>query len=292
MKLVVDGLSDRVLGVHMIGADAPEIVQSLAVALTCRRDQARLRPHDGRAPDRGRGVRADARAEPGDQSRRPAAAPAETGRDRSVDRSRQPKGRATGSPRPARLNTGSSRADAGVGIASSHHPQTPMRLSAARLFVDDLRAARTFYGAQLALPLRAASPGDAWLVFDAGGLDLVIEPVRADAAAEERALVGRFSGLSFAADDIAATHRRPLAAGVPFCAEPEAQAWGGVLATLLDPAGNSLRLVQHPRERTEGRASAEQPPRRRRAGRQGRAASSCSVELLQLAGRSRRRRAA
>ncbi len=35
MKLVVDGLSQRVLGVHMIGADAPEIVQSLAVALTC-----------------------------------------------------------------------------------------------------------------------------------------------------------------------------------------------------------------------------------------------------------------
>jgi glutathione reductase (NADPH) len=34
MKLVVDGLSDRVLGVQMIGPDAPEIVQSLAVALT------------------------------------------------------------------------------------------------------------------------------------------------------------------------------------------------------------------------------------------------------------------
>lgn len=35
MKLVVDGLSERVLGIHMIGADAPEIVQSLAVAVTC-----------------------------------------------------------------------------------------------------------------------------------------------------------------------------------------------------------------------------------------------------------------
>ena len=35
MKLVVDGLNERVLGVHVIGADAPEIVQSLAVALTC-----------------------------------------------------------------------------------------------------------------------------------------------------------------------------------------------------------------------------------------------------------------
>ncbi|MET0382431.1 MAG: glutathione-disulfide reductase [Burkholderiaceae bacterium] len=35
MKLVVDGLDQRVLGVHMIGPDAPEIVQCLAVAVTC-----------------------------------------------------------------------------------------------------------------------------------------------------------------------------------------------------------------------------------------------------------------
>ncbi len=34
MKLLVDAASDRVLAVHMMGADAPEIVQSLAVALT------------------------------------------------------------------------------------------------------------------------------------------------------------------------------------------------------------------------------------------------------------------
>lgn len=34
MKLLVDAATDRVLAVHMIGADAPEIVQSLAVALT------------------------------------------------------------------------------------------------------------------------------------------------------------------------------------------------------------------------------------------------------------------
>jgi glutathione reductase (NADPH) len=34
MKLVVDAASDRVLGLHMVGADAPEIVQSLAVAVT------------------------------------------------------------------------------------------------------------------------------------------------------------------------------------------------------------------------------------------------------------------
>ena len=35
MKLLVDADTDRVLAVHMLGVDAPEIVQSLAVALTC-----------------------------------------------------------------------------------------------------------------------------------------------------------------------------------------------------------------------------------------------------------------
>ena len=35
MKVLVDAASDRVLGVHMLGSDAPEIIQSLAVAMTC-----------------------------------------------------------------------------------------------------------------------------------------------------------------------------------------------------------------------------------------------------------------
>ena len=35
MKLVVDRASQRVLGLHMVGADAPEIVQGFAVALKC-----------------------------------------------------------------------------------------------------------------------------------------------------------------------------------------------------------------------------------------------------------------
>jgi glutathione reductase (NADPH) len=35
MKLVVDRATDRVLGCHMVGADAPEITQGLAIALKC-----------------------------------------------------------------------------------------------------------------------------------------------------------------------------------------------------------------------------------------------------------------
>jgi glutathione reductase (NADPH) len=42
MKLVVDANTDRVLGAHMVGPDAPEIMQGFAVALTCGATKAQL----------------------------------------------------------------------------------------------------------------------------------------------------------------------------------------------------------------------------------------------------------
>ena len=35
MKVVVDATTERVLGMHMVGSDASEIIQGFAVALTC-----------------------------------------------------------------------------------------------------------------------------------------------------------------------------------------------------------------------------------------------------------------
>ena len=35
MKLVVDQASQRVLGAHMLGDDAPEMMQGIAVAINC-----------------------------------------------------------------------------------------------------------------------------------------------------------------------------------------------------------------------------------------------------------------
>jgi glutathione reductase (NADPH) len=42
MKLIVDRATDKVLGVHMLGADAPEIVQGFAVALKCGATKAQF----------------------------------------------------------------------------------------------------------------------------------------------------------------------------------------------------------------------------------------------------------
>ena len=40
-----------VLGAHMIGEDAPEIMQGLSIAINCRCDQGRFRPHRRHPPD-------------------------------------------------------------------------------------------------------------------------------------------------------------------------------------------------------------------------------------------------
>ena len=42
MKIVVDAATDRVLGVHMVGADAGEIIQGFAVALNCGATKAQF----------------------------------------------------------------------------------------------------------------------------------------------------------------------------------------------------------------------------------------------------------
>lgn len=42
MKLVVSRETDRVLGCHMVGTDAPEIVQGLAIALKCGATKAQF----------------------------------------------------------------------------------------------------------------------------------------------------------------------------------------------------------------------------------------------------------
>jgi glutathione reductase (NADPH) len=42
MKLVVDRITDRVLGVHMVGPDAGEIIQGMAVALKCGATKAQF----------------------------------------------------------------------------------------------------------------------------------------------------------------------------------------------------------------------------------------------------------
>lgn len=97
-----------------------------------------------------------------------------------------------------------------------------MDLCAVRIFVNDVADARSFYADILKLPLKVDDEPSGCCVFKTGAVDLVMESVPGNAAAEDRALIGRFTGV------------------------PERQAWGGALATFRDPAGNGLQLVERP----------------------------------------------
>ena len=121
-----------------------------------------------------------------------------------------------------------------------------MKLSAVRLFVDDLAAAKAFYADRLRLRLTHDGSSQGYCVFDSAGLHIVLEAVAREAPAEDRALVGRFSGLSFGVEDIQAEHARLAGLGVAFSGAPEQESWGGWLATFEDPSGNELQLAQYP----------------------------------------------
>lgn len=118
-----------------------------------------------------------------------------------------------------------------------------MKLAAARIFVRDIVEARRFYAERLGLAIEAHSDADGFCVFDTGSTKLIVEALAADDD-EGEGLVGRFTGLSFPVDDVAAEFERLSARGVDFNDAPERQPWGGWLATFLDPAGNRLQLVQ------------------------------------------------
>lgn len=47
-------------------------------------------------------------------------------------------------------------------------------------------------------------------------------------------------------DDVRAEWRRVAAAGVHFVREPEDESWGGVVATMEDPDGNYVQILQEP----------------------------------------------
>lgn len=121
-----------------------------------------------------------------------------------------------------------------------------MQLAAARIFVRDLPAARDFYRDVLGLELRYDGVSEGFCRFESGALQLILESVAGDADPDERCLVGRFTGLSFAVRDLLAEYERLRALGVAFTGAPQRQPWGGWLATLRDPTGNEVQIVQYP----------------------------------------------
>jgi predicted enzyme related to lactoylglutathione lyase len=114
------------------------------------------------------------------------------------------------------------------------NPIGPIEL--VRLRVRDLGAAKIFYGKTLKLTLVAADAQMA--IFDTGQAKLVIEQ---GAASPSPAIE-----LGFTVTSIETAVATAIAEGVKIIAPPVTEAWGGRVATIADPDGNRLSLIQYP----------------------------------------------
>ena len=113
-----------------------------------------------------------------------------------------------------------------------------MHVSYVNVFVEDLERAMDFYQSKLGLKLRQGDAAHGYAAFDAGPVSLGL----AVAGGEHAELVGRHTGVGLAVDDLEAEHARLVALGVTFSTPPTRQPWGGFMALLKDPSGNTLYL--------------------------------------------------
>ena len=106
---------------------------------------------------------------------------------------------------------------------------------------ERFEAMARFYRDRLGLTPRTFKPD--FINFDWGGVRLSVgvhDRVRGASGDPLRIMV------NLAVDDIRAVHARLAAAGVVFTRAPEAEEWGGHVATFLDPDGNLLQLLELP----------------------------------------------
>ena len=106
---------------------------------------------------------------------------------------------------------------------------------------ERFEAMARFYRDRLGLTPRTSKPD--FISFEWGG-------VRLSVGVHDRVMGASRDPLrimvNLAVDDIGAAHARLAGAGVVFTRPPEAEEWGGRVATFLDPDGNLLQLLQLP----------------------------------------------
>jgi len=118
-------------------------------------------------------------------------------------------------------------------------------IDAIRVFTGDFKETRDFY--TNALGFTIGFEGDGVVVYDLPGTKLILEEVDLSEA-EAMGMVGRFTGVSFAVEDINSVYKELEGKGVRFEGKPEAEEWGGAMAHFRDPADNVFTLVQYPKQ--------------------------------------------
>lgn len=109
------------------------------------------------------------------------------------------------------------------------------------IWTDNLTAMTAFYRDTLELPVHSVRPH--FVAFQLGPARLSLgthAEVRGPARESVRVTV------NLGVADISTAHARLRQRGVPFVRPPEREHWGGWVASLRDPDGNLIQLLQQP----------------------------------------------
>lgn len=107
------------------------------------------------------------------------------------------------------------------------------------VYVEDFEASLAFYRDKVGLPLRFADEKFRYASFDTEGAGFALAGIQDES---QKHLVGRDTGIGLAVEDLAETYAEWSAAGVEFPMPPTKQPWGGTIAMLRDPEGNTIVL--------------------------------------------------
>ncbi len=142
-------------------------------------------------------------------------------------------------PSVSEQGSDSARRPADLGNSSA------LRLAYVNVFVSDLERSMQFFGDVLGLSLQFGSPEFGYASFSLGPVRMGIAQV--DVRDEEqRANVGRMTGVGLAVADLPSAHAELEGRGVHFSMKPSRQPWGGFMALFEDPDGNTFYLDELP----------------------------------------------
>jgi len=110
------------------------------------------------------------------------------------------------------------------------------RLNNITIPVSDLKKTVEFY--EKVLGLKKESEWSTYVIFDCGGVELAFEP--GGSKGEKKGSPYIF----LIVDDVDKEYEQLKEKGVKFKSEPKDQPWGGRVASLTDPDGNKICLLQ------------------------------------------------
>lgn len=118
-------------------------------------------------------------------------------------------------------------------------------IDAIRIFSGDFLETKAFFVDKLGFAI--GFEGEGVCVYDLPGTKLILEEIDLSEP-DSVGMVGRFTGVSFAVDDIKKTYKDLKSKGVQFEGKPVMEEWGGALAHFTDPSLNVFTLIQYPKQ--------------------------------------------